>query len=217
MTDKNLTWITGIIDRSGSMKAIRGETQAGWSAYLHEQMGSPGRVWVSLTQFDFAVEVVYDFTPIHAVPAYDLRPRGTTALLDAIGLTVNRLGQRLAEMPEPERPGSVIVAILTDGYENASREFTAEQIKAMVQRQQDAYQWLFVFLAANQDAVFTGQRYGVYDTHAMTFTGANTTEAFAAAGANTRAYRAGTAAGQGYAQTVALSQFSQEQRSDAVD
>ena len=78
-------------------------------------------------------------------------PRGSTALYDAIGRTINEVGARLAATPEPDRPGKVIVAILTDGQENASTEFSRETIATMISHQQKAYAWEFVFLAANHD------------------------------------------------------------------
>jgi hypothetical protein len=88
-------------------------------------------------------------------------PRGSTALLDAIGRTVTELGQKLAATPEAERPGQVIVAIFTDGYENASRQFDLHQINDLITQQRNTYNWQFLFLAANQDAIATAAQIGI--------------------------------------------------------
>jgi hypothetical protein len=217
MTDKNLTYITGIMDRSGSMIAIKDDTEGGWAALIKDQIGQPGQCWVSLVEFDTEHDLVYDYTPIHAVPAYTLRPRGGTALLDAIGFTVNRLGEKLAAIPEDERPGSVVVVILTDGYENSSHEFDPAQIKDMIERQQRDYNWVFQFLGANQDAVTTARGMGIASTHAMTYTGANVGQTFAASSSNVASYRTATAQGKSHTDSVLLSSFTDEQRAEAVD
>jgi uncharacterized protein YegL len=219
MTDRNLTFITGIMDRSGSMANIKDDTEGGWAALIKDQtaVGKTGSCWVSLVQFDTEHELVFDYTPIHAVPAYTLIPRGGTALLDAIGFTINRLGEKLAAMEEHERPGSVLVVILTDGYENSSREFDAARIKDMIERQQRDYNWVFQFLGANQDAVTTARGMGIVGTHAMTYTGSNVGQTMAASSANMASYRAATASGLSHAESVAASEFTDEQRAEAVE
>ena len=107
-------------------------------------------------------------------------PRGTTALLDAVGKTINNLWNRLANMTEPERPDQVIVCILTDGYENASHEFSRAKIKEMIEYHQKKYQWQFLFLAANQDAFAEGARIGIPKKMAYQFesTEKGTTKAY---------------------------------------
>jgi len=90
--------------------------------------------------------------PIQNVPKYELVPRGMTALLDAVGRAINETGERLAKMAESDRPSLVIFVVMTDGHENSSKEFNKSQIKEMVERQQNDYDWHFTFLGANQDA-----------------------------------------------------------------
>ena len=96
-------------------------------------------------------------------------PKGATAILDAIGISVDSLGEKLYKCPEEERPEKVIVAILTDGLENASNEYSYKQVADKVREQQKKYSWEFVFLAANQDAVVTGDKIGIKKEDAVNF------------------------------------------------
>lgn len=107
-------------------------------------------------------------------------PRGMTALLDAIGRTINTTGERLAAMAEEQRPGKVIFVILTDGQENTSREMTLEQINQMITRQTEVYNWDFVFIGANQDAIQTGSQLGIGAGNSLSYnaTGEETREVF---------------------------------------
>ena len=95
------------------------------------------------------------------VPVYKLEPSGSTALLDAAGRAINETGARLAAMDESQRPGLVVVVIVTDGHENASREINRAQIRQMIEHQQSVYRWQFTFLAANQDAFAEGESLGI--------------------------------------------------------
>jgi hypothetical protein len=108
--------------------------------------------------------VVYLREPIRQAPrltADTYVPRGTTALLDAIGRTIDELGARLAAMPAADRPGKVIFVIITDGLENASREYTREQVFQRIRHQSDVYGWEFVYLGAKQDAIAAGAQVGI--------------------------------------------------------
>ena len=107
---------------------------------------------VTLLQFDTEYEFLHKGMPIRQVPKYELVPRGMTALLDAVGRAINETSERLLKMAEQDRPGLVIFVIVTDGHENSSQEFTKDQIKEMIERQQKEYDWHFTFLGANQDA-----------------------------------------------------------------
>ncbi len=144
MTDAHFTHIAFLLDRSGSMQSIRTDTVGGFEAFIAEQRALPGRCTVSLAQFDNEYEEVYTDVPVADVPPLDLVPRGSTALVDAIGRLVNATGARLAALPEDQRPGTVIVGIMTDGLENASKEFTRPQIKAMITEHTDVYGWQFM-------------------------------------------------------------------------
>jgi hypothetical protein len=148
----NLTDITIVVDRSGSMDSIKSDAEGGVNSFIAEQAKESGEALVTLLQFDTKYEFLYQGTPIQEVPQYELVPRGMTALLDAVGRAVNETSERLAEMAEKDRPGLVIFVIMTDGLENSSKEFTKDQIKEMIERQQKEHDWHFTFLGANQDA-----------------------------------------------------------------
>lgn len=153
MTNKNLTDITLIVDRSGSMTTMREEAEKGINDFITQQRkDQSGDAVLSLVQFDNEYEIVYDAVPIDNVWYYKLEPRWSTALLDAVGKTINKTGERLRNMPENQRPGLVIFVIATDGHENSSKEFTKGQIQQMVKCQQENYNWQFIFIGANQDS-----------------------------------------------------------------
>jgi len=185
MPNRDLCDITVVLDRSGSMAAVAGDTIGGMNRFLEDQRKAPGAARLTLVQFDNEYEPVHRAVPIAAVPPLTdatFVPRGTTALLDATGRAIAETGARLAALAEAERPGKVIFVIVTDGLENASREFTRERVMGMITHQRDAYAWQFVFLGANQDAIASAATLGIQGTHAMTYahTGAGTAAAFAA-------------------------------------
>jgi hypothetical protein len=152
--NNDLTEIWMILDRSGSMDAIHSGTVEAVNAFVTDQKTEEGRVRFTLRQFDNEVDTVYDRLPLEKVPMMkldDFQPRGMTALNDAVGQAILDLGRVLENTPEDERPGSVIFTILTDGHENASKEFSGKQVADMIQHQKDKYDWEFVFLGANID------------------------------------------------------------------
>ena len=157
----DLTDITMVIDRSGSMQSIQSDAEGGINSFIEQQKQEPGEANVTLVQFDSEYEFVHSGVPLRQVPAFKLVPRGSTALLDAVGRAINETGARLAAMDEAQRPGLVVFVIVTDGEENSSREFTRDQIRKMVEHQQSAYKWQFTFLAANQDAFAAGGSMGI--------------------------------------------------------
>ena len=168
----NETDITVVLDRSGSMASVREDTIGGFNSFLEEQKAVPGFARVSLAQFDDQYEIVYERLSVQDAPALSPRtyvPRGSTALLDAIGRTINAVGARLAALPEDERPGKVLLAVMTDGEENASQEFSGPQIFEMITHQRDTYSWEVVFIGANQDAVLTGASYGLPAANALDY------------------------------------------------
>ena len=156
MTDQTLTHIEFLLDRSGSMASIKSDIEGGFNSFVADQAQQPGTCTVSLAQFDNVYEVVYTGTDVHRVPPLTLAPRGSTAMLDAIGRSVTELGARIAALPEEQRPGTVIVAIMTDGLENASKEWTYPAIKAVITEQESTYNWQFLYLGADQDAIEVG-------------------------------------------------------------
>lgn len=166
------TDITVVLDRSGSMASIANDVIGGLNLFVQAQARIEGEASFTLVQFDDRYEVVHAHVPIQRVPALTDRtyvPRGSTALLDAIGRTIVDTGTRLAMMPEADRPQVVIVAVQTDGLENASREFTRPQVFGMVRHQEEKYAWQFVFLAADQDAIDEGGRMGFARASALDY------------------------------------------------
>lgn len=165
--NQNLTEIVVIVDRSGSMVAIQRDAQGGLNTFIDEQKKLPGEATLTLVQFDTEYEMLCENKPIRDVQPYVLTPRGATALLDAMGITIAKIGERLSKTPEAQRPGKVLVAVITDGEENSSKEFTREKVFEMIKHQREVYKWEFVFIAANQDAIQAGASYGI--ANAMNF------------------------------------------------
>lgn len=167
----NLTDITMVIDRSGSMDGMmRGnEAQRAINRFIESQKEAAGDATLSLLQFDDELDWVHEAEAIESVGEYKLEPRHTTALLDAIGTAITHTGRRLANMPESDRPGKVVLVVMTDGLENASREYRRSTIAAMIKEQTDTYNWQFVYLGANQDAIAVGGKMGVHTNKTATF------------------------------------------------
>ena len=167
---KNSTQIAIILDRSGSMAIIRAATEEMFNNFIDNQKTDVNEVKILFVQFDTDAphEVVYD-GDVKTAPKLEFHPRGGTPLHDAMGWTITELGKRLASLPEAERPDKVMVVILTDGHENASREFTGATVAALVKEQTEVYKWQFIFLAANQDAVLTAKTYNILEQCALTY------------------------------------------------
>ena len=216
MTDSHFTHIAFLLDRSGSMQSIRQDTVGGFEAFIAEQRQQPGRCTVSLAQFDNEYDEVYVDVPVADVPALELVPRGSTALIDAIGRLVNATGARLAALPEDQRPGSVIVGIMTDGMENASREFNRPQIKAMITEQTARYGWQFMYMGANQDAVEVGTSLGVDPGMAVTYSTGSVDSAMRTYGKKAAGLRLAAAAGMAPQAARALHAYTADERAAAV-
>jgi hypothetical protein len=182
MTNPRQALIAVLLDRSGSMESIKADTEGGFNAFIAEQRKQEGQVEVTLAQFDTEYEVVYANRPADDVPRLDLQPRGGTALYDSLGRLVTDVGATLAATPEHDRPGKVIIVVLTDGHENSSTEWTHDAVSAVIRRQERDYSWDFVFLGANMDAVAIGQQLGFAPDRSLTYaaTGAGVASAFAA-------------------------------------
>ncbi|MBD5785057.1 hypothetical protein IF650_02580 [Cellulosimicrobium terreum] len=195
MSDNTLTHLAMLLDRSGSMQSIKAATEQGFDLFLAEQREAPGRCTVTLAQFDNEYEEVYTDLDIREVPPLDLRPRGMTALLDSIGRLVQTIALRIAQLPEEERPGAVIVGIMTDGLENASKEFTHAAIKALVTEREETFGWTFLYMGANQDAIEVGASLGVKRERSLTYDTANVDQAYAATSRSMAAMRVAVFAG----------------------
>lgn len=149
MTNPNYTDITFVIDRSGSMESSRERSEDGFREFCGKQRSTPGYCAVTLYQFDDRFETVYTERDISVIPPMQIVPRGMTALYDAIGRGINLTGERLAKKEEVDRPEHVLFVIVTDGYENASTEYTADRIREMIEHQESVYSWGFVFIGSD--------------------------------------------------------------------
>ena len=170
--NKNLTEIAFILDRSGSMAPVTEAAITGFNEFLRDQQKTEGQARLTLVLFDNEYLVPLDCIPVQEAVTLNTRtyvPRGSTALLDAIGTTIDRLGARISTMPEPDRPGQVIVAILTDGYENSSEKFTWKDISNKILEQTNTYKWQFLFLGANQDAIATAANLSIAAANASSY------------------------------------------------
>ena len=166
------TDITVVLDRSGSMASIAGDVIGGLNTFVRAQAQVEGEACFTLVQFDNEYEVVHAHVPVQDVPPLTDQtyvPRGSTALLDAIGRTIVATGARLAMMAEADRPQVVIFAVQTDGLENASREFSRQRVFDMIRHQEAHYAWQFVFLAADQDAIAEGDKMGFAAASALDY------------------------------------------------
>lgn len=161
------------LDRSGSMMLGKNDYIGGFNAFLAEQREIPGECLVTLAQFNEHYGTVYAGQPIAEVEPLTLatfKTFGQTALYDALCRLIDETGARLSMLSAPERPDKVIVVILTDGEENASRRYTLEDASARIRHQREVYQWEFIYLGANQDAFKVGKDLGVDPINTQSFT-----------------------------------------------
>lgn len=168
MTDASKTLIA-----HSSTAPVDGLVEGGYRGRLAQaingQRAKPGQCQVTLAQFDTEYEVLYPPTDIASVPEFVVHPRGGTALLDATGKLITDVGEALSALPEGQRPDKVIFLIMTDGMENRSHQWTWGAVKALITQQREVYNWEFIFLGADIDAVEVGARMGMDRGNAMTF------------------------------------------------
>jgi len=201
MTKENFTAIAVIADASGSMGHLTDDTIGSFNIFLNEQKANPAEAAFTLCIFNSLHHLVHDFTRLHGVAELTretYRCSGSTALLDAMGFTIDALGSKLAAMPEEERPSKVIVLVITDGEENCSHTYTHEQIKAKVEHQRDTYSWEFVFIGANIDAISTGTSFGFSAQNSVTYTAsaAGTEQLYRSVSSNMTSYRSSVGSAQ---------------------
>ena len=166
----NLTELVFVLDRSGSMAHLEEDTIGGFNRMIAQQRDGPGDARVTVVLFDTQYEVLYNGMKIEDIPPMTNKQyyaRGLTALLDAVGKTIDDVGERLSAMPEEERPGKVVFVITTDGMENASHSYSLEKVKAMVEHQKSKYGWDFLFFGAGIDAVAAASDIGITADRAM--------------------------------------------------
>ncbi len=169
---QGLTELVFILDRRGSMAGLEADTIGGFNGMIEKQRKEQGEAVVSTVLFSDASEVLHDRVDIGKVePMTDAQyfVRGCTALLDAMGGAIRHIGNVHKYAREEDRPEKTIFVITTDGMENASRRYTSDAVKAMIERQKTKYGWEFLFLGANIDAVETAARYGIGRDRAVTF------------------------------------------------
>ena len=161
---KNLTELVFILDRSGSMAGLEQDTIGGFNAMLQKQRVEPGEAVISTVLFDNETEVIHDRVPLDRVLALTEKEyyvRGCTALLDAVGGAIHHIGNVHKYAREEDRPEKTLFVITTDGLENASRRYTYDKVKSMIERQREKYGWEFLFLGANIDAAREAARFGI--------------------------------------------------------
>ena len=209
---KDATHIAVLLDRSGSMEAVKDETISGFNYFLKEQKAAGDNASFTLVQFDSqSTDVVHEARPVRDVPNLNgdtYQPRGSTPLLDALGETINSTGRTLAAIPDPNRPDKVVFVVITDGEENASHKFTKSQVKEMIGHQTEKYNWQFIYLGANQDAFAEAGAVGIAMATAANFDADRMEMAFAGTAVNVARYRR-----TGLAASL---KYSDKQRADMV-
>ena len=170
--NRDLTEMVFILDRSGSMAGLESDTIGGFNAMVEKQKKEPGDALLSVVLFDDRSEVIYDRVDIRkAEPMTDRQyyVRGSTALLDAVGEAIHHIGNVHKYAREEDRPAKTVFVITTDGMENASRRYSAEKVRKMIEHEKEKYGWEFLFLGANIDAVETAGRFGIDSSRAVRY------------------------------------------------
>lgn len=161
---KGLTELVFILDKSGSMSGLETDTIGGYNSMLEKQQAVEGECHITTVLFDNNYELLHDRIDIKAVSPITEKEYfvgGSTALLDAVGRTIHKIGNAQKHTADAYRAEKVLVVIITDGEENSSREYSSEKVKAQIERQKTKYGWEFIFLGANIDAVETAERFGI--------------------------------------------------------
>ncbi len=166
---KDLTELVFILDRSGSMSGLESDTIGGYNSMLKKQMAAEGEAVITTVLFDDHYQLLHDRINLKGVKAITDKEyfvRGSTALLDAIGKTIEKISAVQKNTSESEK---VVFVITTDGCENASREYTYAKIKDMIEKKKRKHNWEFIFLGANIDAVAEAARFGIASDRAAKF------------------------------------------------
>ncbi|MDF2859495.1 MAG: hypothetical protein K0Q87_5346 [Neobacillus sp.] len=169
---KNLTELVFILDRSGSMSGLETDTIGGYNAMIEKQKQEEGEANVTTVLFDDKVEMLNQRVSLQEATKLTEKEyyvRGCTALLDAIGQTIHYMGNVQKYAKEEDKAGKVLLVITTDGYENSSKEYSYEKVRKMIKHQKDRYDWEFIFLGANIDAVETAKQVGIDEEHATNY------------------------------------------------
>lgn len=169
MPDQNYCDITLVLDRSGSMESIKDSMEEAIAGFISEQKKLPGKCTLSVLEFDTRFNWTYTGCDIKGCDGVKINPGGSTALWDAVGKAINETGSRLRAMYPGNRPGKVVFVVVTDGHENASKEFTSAQVRDKLVHQQEGYNWHFVYMGANQDAWSAAHAMGVPQANYMNY------------------------------------------------
>lgn len=203
--NQNLTEVVFILDRSGSMTSLASDVIGGFNSYIEEQKKLPGDLKLTTVLFDDEYEVLHngvDLKLVQPITSKEYFVRASTALLDALGKTINNVGARLANTKEDDRPSKVIVIIYTDGMENSSHEFTQSGIKAMVEVQRDVYKWEFIFLGANIDSYAVANSYGIQNSTNYSYSASGISSSYKTLSNVTRSVRSGGTVEKGWNTTI---------------
>ena len=169
---KNLTELVFILDKSGSMSGLENDTIGGFNSMLEQQKKVGGQCIITTVLFDNRYELLHDRMDLRAIRPITRREYsvgGSTALLDAMGRTIQKIATAQINTAEDYRAEKVMFVIITDGEENASRYYSSAQVKDMIRRQKERYGWEFIFLGANIDAVETAGRFGINADRAVDY------------------------------------------------
>lgn len=169
---KNLTEVVFILDRSGSMGGLEEATIQGFNDLIEKQKKEEGQAFISTVLFDTNFDVIHhrlDCNRVVPLTKKEYFVRGSTALLDAIGRSINKIDSIHRHLKEEDRPDKTLFIIMTDGHENASREFTYPKIANMISRHKEINHWEFLFLGANIDAELEAMKVGIAKENAATF------------------------------------------------
>ena len=168
----NITELVFILDRSGSMSGLEADTVGGFNSLIEKQRRQEGECFVSVVLFDNVSQVLYDrvkLADVRKMTQDDYSVRGCTALIDAIGGAIHHIGNIHKYARPDDVPEHTMFVITTDGMENASRRYSSDQVKKMVERQKNKYGWEFLFIGANIDAVETASRFGIAEDRAVNY------------------------------------------------
>lgn len=164
--------IVFVLDRSGSMSGLEKDTIGGYNSFLNQQKQSGTKAVISTVLFDHEIKILHDRLPISDIKeliAKDYQPRGCTALLDAVGGSVSHIHKLHKRLAATDRPSKTIMVIITDGYENSSKNYTYKKIKDMLSKRQEKDGWEFVFLGANIDAAAEAESFGISRNRAVNY------------------------------------------------
>lgn len=212
---RQFTDITVLLDRSGSMSTIRGAMESAFDEFIKGHKEVPSTK-VTLVQFDNenTYDLKYCNVPVGSVEKLNLVPRGMTPLLDAMCITIDKTGERLASLSASERPDQVLLVVITDGQENASKRYTRSNVFDRVSKQSGAYQWKFVYLGANQDAIAEAASLGIWKDYAINYTASagGSASAMSSTLGNTVAYASNSDGNRNQ-----MRGYTKSQRANAID